>query len=72
MFLITEYRAHYQQPVSHENMKPFAEAGPAEPGPISAISVLSRLPNGAFLLLTKKNVLKVNLFMPAPFRQLFQ
>lgn len=28
--LMTEYRARYQQPVSHESTEPFAEVGPSQ------------------------------------------
>lgn len=62
MFLIIEYRAHYQQPVSHEKAEPFAAAGPAKPTDQCPQHPLLLL-NAASLLLTKTNVPKVNLFI---------
>lgn len=68
MFVITECRAHFPQLASHEKAGPFAEARPLPSMPPESSPGWQM---ESFLLLTKRNVLKVNLFIPAPFRQQF-
>lgn len=65
MFLITEYKAHYPQPVSHEKAKPAA-------GPAAIDDIRASLAHVAFLRLTKRNRPEVEGLFARPSQEPFQ